>query len=489
MDPEKKVSTNRNIAIAILAFFVLLSCWSFSSSIGSGGDIDAHISSIWCAWGEKPGMCEGDTGSIATVPYMFQMCDGRPIDSFPGCDVVKSSAEMQELRIMGPSHRSIYYKFMRFFASTNPNQSILIMRMVNSLIASVLLFGLLRFTNGRTRIAAVSALTFTLIPVAIVRIPSINPHSWATLGVMTSWAFLHGFLVAPKTDVRKNFLLGFFFFSILLPTTTRVDATTYVVFTSAVVLLHHFLVGRRISRNEILGAGGFAIAGIAIAFISDNVRSYLTLPTPTGYAFGQYLLFQIIHIPESLVEVFGYSIGQQGSGPGIVGIIGLSLFVLGFSHAIQKSNGTQLSMVLITLSFLTVVMYKGSLLVGSLIPLPGTYVLGLITFLLGMSIITSQSNLQFMSHRGNRRTAISLLSITHALFLFTWMESYTKGSQIPGFFSRQTLGVFYKLSLGGGWWWNSWIGANFVYLLGVCCLPIFFVFAWRVVDSDLASTN
>jgi len=489
MDSDKKVSTTRNTAIAILAFFVLLTCWSFGSSIGSGGDIDAHISSIWCAWGEKPGMCEGDTGSIATVPYMFQMCDGRPIDSFPGCDVVKSSAEMQQLRIMGPSHRSIYYKFMRLFASTNPNQSILIMRLVNSLIASLLLFGILKFTHGRTRIAAVSALTFTLVPVAIVRIPSINPHSWATLGVMTSWAFLHGFLVVPKTDVRKKFLLSFFLFSILLPATTRVDATTYVVFTSAVVLLHHFLVGRRISQNEVLGASGFAIAGIAIASVSDNVRSYLTLPTPTGYAFGQYLLFQIIHIPESLVEVFGYSIGQQGSGPGIVGIIGLSLFVLGLGYAMQNSNKQQLAIVFIILSFLNVVMFKGSVIVGSLIPLPGTYVLGLITFLLGMSIIASQSEQQFMSHRGNRRTTISLLSLTHALFLFTWMESYTKGSQIPGFFSRQTLGAFYKLSLSGGWWWNSWISANFVYLLGICCFPIFLVFAWRVVESDLVSTN
>ena len=489
MDSEKKVSTNRNIAISILAFFVLLSCWSFSSSIGSGGDIDAHISSIWCAWGEKPGMCEDDTGSIATVPYMFQMCDGRPLDSFPGCDVVKSSAEMQELRIMGPSHRSIYYKFMRLFASTDPNQSVLIMRLINSSIASLLLFGLLKFTAGRTRIAAISALTFTLIPVAIVRIPSINPQSWATLGVMTSWAFLHGFLVTPKPDVRKKFLLGFFLFAILLPATTRVDGTTYVIFTSAVVMLHHFWKGRRMSRNEIFGASGFAIAGIASFFISANIRSYISLQAPAGYAFGQYLLFQIIHIPESLVEVFGYSIGQQGSGPGIVGIIGLSLFILGLGHAMQNSDKQQLVIVFIILFFLNVVMFKGSVIVGSLVPLPGTYVLGLITFLLGMSIIASQSNLQFMSHRGNRRTVISLLSITHALFLFTWMESYTKGSQVPGFFSRQTLGAFYKLSLGGGWWWNSWIGANFVYLLGVCCLPIFFVFAWRVVDSDLVSTN
>ena len=106
MDSDKKVPTTRNTAIAILAFFVLLSCWSFSSSIGSGGDIDAHISSIWCAWGEKPGMCEGDTGSVTIVPYMFQMCNGRPIDSFPECDVVKSSAEMQDEKDEF-SHRNI----------------------------------------------------------------------------------------------------------------------------------------------------------------------------------------------------------------------------------------------------------------------------------------------------------------------------------------------------------------------------------------------
>jgi hypothetical protein len=481
---DKKVTIARNTTIAVLAFFVLLSCWSFSSSIGSGGDIDAHISSIWCAWGEKPGMCEGDDGSVATVPYMFQMCNGRPLDSFPSCDVVKSSAEMQQLRIMGPSHRSIYYKFMRLFASSNPNQSILIMRMANSLIASLLLFGLLRFTTGHTRFASVSALTFTLIPVAISRISSVNPHSWAILGVMTSWAFLHGYLVAPKTDVKKKVLLGFFLFSILLPASTRVDATTYVVFTSAVVMLHHFLVGRRISRNEILGASGFAIVGAASVLISEHVRNYLSLEAPRGYAFGQFLLFQIVHIPESLVEPFGYSIGQSGSGPGIVGIIGLSLFVLGFSHALQNSNRKQISIVLIIFSFLNVVIFKGSVLVGSLVPLRGTYVLGLIAFLLGMSIITSQSERQFMSHRGNRRTAISLLSISHALFLFTWMELYTKGSQIPGFFSSQTLGFLHNINLNGGWWWNSWMGPNFIYFIGVCCFPIFLVFTWRVVDSD-----
>jgi hypothetical protein len=106
-----------------------------------------------------------------------------------------------------------------------------------------------------------------------------------------------------------------------------------------------------------------------------------------------------------------------------------------------------------------------------------------------MSIITSKSDQQFMTRRGNRRTTISLLSITHALCLFTWMESYIKGSQIPGFFSRQTLGTFYQFNLNGGWWWNTWISPNLVYLLAVASFTSFLVFAWRVVDSDLSITD
>ena len=236
MDADLRATKTRYLVIAVLSFFITLSCWSFSSSIGSGGDIDAHISSIWCAWGEKPGMCENDSDSTAQVPYMFQMCDGRPIDSWPACDKVSSSEKMQTLRIIGEPARSPYYSIMRVFATTDPQQSILTMRLVNSFIASVIFFGLLKLTSGRTRVAAISAMTFTLIPVAIMRIPSINPHGWAILGVMTSWAFLHGFINTPRSDRRKKLLLVFFIFSVLLPATTRVDATTYIVFTSSLVI-------------------------------------------------------------------------------------------------------------------------------------------------------------------------------------------------------------------------------------------------------------
>jgi len=489
METRLSSATNRNIAIAILGFFITLACWSIGSSIGSGGDIDAHISSIWCAWGEEPGMCENDTESSATVPYMFQMCNGRPIDSMPGCEVAESSDQMQTLRIMGERFRSPYYAIMRVFATKNPQQSILTMRLVNSFISTIVLFGLLKFTSGRVRLAAITGLSLTLIPVAVARITSVNPHSWSIMGVMTSWSFLYAFLTAPKETNNRKLLFAFFIFTALLPATTRVDATTYVVFTSAIVLLHRYLNVRGFSLKEIAVLVGASTAGIAVFMRSEHIQGYLTLTKPTGFPFSQYLLFQVIHIPESLVEAFGYTIGQQGNGPGLVGIIGLSLFVAALFFSLQSASKVGLIFVGLIILFLTLVMYKGSVMLNSLIPLPGTYALGLMTFLLGMSVITSQSEQQFMSRKGNRITAISLLSITHALTLYSWMELYTHGNQNPGFFNSQILDASSSLSLSGGWWWNTWSSPNWVFLTGIVSFPVFLHFAWRVVGSDLTTTE
>ena len=489
METISKSTTNFRIVIAVLGFFITLASWSLASSIGSGGDIDAHISSIWCAWGESPGMCEKDTDATADVPYMFQMCDGRPIDSWPSCETVSTTEKMQTLRIMSAPARSPYYSIMRIFATTSPTKSILTMRFVNSFIATIILFGILKFTNGRTRLASISGLTFTLIPVAVMKIPSISTHSWAIVGVMSSWVFLSAYLTAVKKSLRKNLLLAFFAFSVSLPATSRVDATTYVVFTSAVVLLHHYMQGRRISWKATITSIGVFVLGVTIVMRTERILYYFSIPKPRGFPFGQYILFQFIHIPESLVEVFGYAVGQQGNGPGLVGIIGLSLYIACWVVALHGIKGNDFAINALIISFLFVVMYKGSLLLNSLIPMPGTYALGLMTFLLGMSIITSPSEQQFLSHKGNRIAAISLLSITHALTLYSSMELYTQGNPAPGFFNAQMLDASSSLSLSGGWWWNTWSSPNWVFLSGIVSFPVFLHFAWRVVGSDLTTTE
>ena len=84
----------------------MLLCWAFAAPIGAGADADFHLSSIWCGQGERQGLCEerDDSGWTiqAKVPFMFQMCNGRPIEYLPGCPAIHSEPAMQFLRTAPP---------------------------------------------------------------------------------------------------------------------------------------------------------------------------------------------------------------------------------------------------------------------------------------------------------------------------------------------------------------------------------------------------
>jgi len=75
----------------------------------------------------------------------------------------------------------------------------------------------------------------------------------------------------------------------------------------------------------------------------------------------------------------------------------------------------------------------------------------------------------------NRRiVVITLLAIAYTYNLYLNMEFYVrKGIDFGG---------FYRLSLSNGWWWNSPISPNFVFLLGAVSFPLFLWSSWRIVD-------
>jgi hypothetical protein len=53
-----------------LALLVVLLAWAVTSPVGSSPDDDYHLSSIWCAGGERSGTCEIDPGDagVRLVP-------------------------------------------------------------------------------------------------------------------------------------------------------------------------------------------------------------------------------------------------------------------------------------------------------------------------------------------------------------------------------------------------------------------------------------
>jgi hypothetical protein len=229
-------------------------------------------------------------------------------------------------------------------------------------------------------------------------------------------------------------------------------------------------------KSLTIGLSVVSIAFIALQFF-PRILMLFSLGIPQGYGYLQYLIFQIVHIPEFVSDWWGYSVGQSGGGPGIVGIIGLLLFATNFAFALQRSDKKQRVIFSISSLVLFIMFTKSTIALGGIIPAPGAYSLGLAAPWLGAIIAHSKADFQFMSSTGNRKVAITLLSFSHLVSLYTSMEFYTKRGNEVGFFQ--------DFSLNGPWWWDSWISPNFVYLAGALFFPIFLAFAWSTIPLDL----
>jgi hypothetical protein len=103
----------------------------------------------------------------------------------------------------------IFYKVMSFFVSENMSKSILLMRVFNSFLFSLLVIAIF-FTAPKTIIFPfLASLLLTSIPYGFPLITSINTSSWAIIGCATSWPFLYTLLAIRPLSLSRKVLLGF----------------------------------------------------------------------------------------------------------------------------------------------------------------------------------------------------------------------------------------------------------------------------------------
>jgi hypothetical protein len=442
--------------------------------------MDYHMASIWCARGEKPGICANidQAANTAEVPFMFQMCNSRNIDWNPYCEFEEDNPPTQRLRMAAPDKSSAYYKVVNVFASEDIQQSVLKIRLFNSMISVLVLAALLITTTSRIRFAAIAGLSFSLIPWGLQFFSGVTTRGWAILGVMTSWAFLASYLETANEQLKLRLLqILAFLFSVSLVAMTRIDTLMMVLITSLFVVIAHFLSSTPLNKKRLL----LGIAGICLLAISSQflpiVKNLANFTIPNGYGFAQYWLFQIVHIPEFVADWWGYRIGQQGNGPGIVGLIGVVLFFINLAFALVKSSKQQR---FITTGFAVIIcalLFKSTAWTGSIVPLTGIYTLGMALPWLGLTVQHSSQNVQFMSSLGHRKISIFLLSFAHIITFYSLIEFYTM--------QGKNVGYFESLTLNGTWWWNMPIGPNFVFLAGAILFPAFLALAWKSIDLEL----
>jgi hypothetical protein len=457
--------------VASVLLFATLACWSFSAPISNGFDPVFHTSTIWCGWGESPGECENfgerDNGYGGNVPEELK-------------GVESSTLSFHETA--SPSTRSLFYPIMRVFVSSNPTFSVLLMRLIQSLLASALFGALIHFGVRKMKTAVLAAWTFTVVPIVISTLPQTTPRSWAYLSGMSSWAFLMLALEQHKQKQNSKMLWTLYGFSIFLAIASRWDATLFVAFTTSVILLIHFMKNGLIRARSImsfLGIGVILMSLLRIVF--PRLASYSSLDLGPKFFSGK-TIFKIVHIPENIMDGLGLGVRLVDLGPNLIGIIGVVLFIFVLSRSLVSANKLQIYSVGSIAIFIFIAMFRITLNWTEQIGPSGVYVVQLLTVMLGVSIALADDELLFLHKVSNQAIFISLLGISHALALFARMEWATRqNSELNDTYSN--------LSLNHGWWWNSPIGPNVVFLIGAIAFPTWLIVSWNSVSSGSAEIN
>jgi hypothetical protein len=451
-------------AVSGILLFLCLTAWSFSSPISSGLDSGQHLASVWCANGESAGDCQNirreNSVLVADIPYIN-----------PSAPTNEDGT--QTFPITSESEQNLFYKVMHLFVQKDSTQSVLSMRLFNSGIFSIICALLLNIRKTKFRFAALTSLTFTLIPILISTVSQVNPRSWAITSVASSWVFLG---VSMEHSERRS-KIGYailYGIAVLLAISSRWDAALFVAFTSLIMIIRHFLVNNALSvRRLALKVGIFAILFLIIRFFSQTLSTRTSFQFFNSYPKDQFIFFQLVHIPENIADGLGLGIRYFDIGPNIIGIIGVSLFAISLAFNLRGASQIPKILSLATFVFIFIIMFRMSAVWNTLTPPVGAYTASLLTFLMGISAIDSNQNTDLYSSRTWRIVFISLLSYSHFLTLYSRLEWSTTSEELS-----PTIGTYSRIDLQGGWWWSTALPPLFVLMSGSLLFILWLVHSW-----------
>jgi hypothetical protein len=422
------------------------------------------MANIWCANGEKAEICEN-----------YSTFDGKTSADVPAALASNpQSPNFFRAELTDPSRKSPFYTIMNLLVTKNTSQSVLLIRVFNSLISSLIFFALLFFGTKKARVAVVSAWTFTITPVIIATLWQPNPRSWGYLSVMSSWAFLYIALDSRSfSKIKKTCLWITFFVSLLLAFTSRVDASLFCVFTCGLVLLVHLLKVGFLNPKTVAIASGVSITlFLLLRFLSSSIQWYTQFSFNAVFGSRQ-TLFVIIHLPENIADSLGLGLRYPDLGPNSIGIIGVILFGIAISSWLREGDAFQIATTTAVFAFMLLAMFQIAFYWPEANEASGVYIAALLTVCLGVASAFSKNESFFPNTNQQRILVILLVSISHALTLYSKFDWSLRASV--------TKDTYTQLSLNGGWWWDTPIGPNMVFLIGALAFPSWLVFSWATV--------
>jgi len=458
------------IFVAGAALFLTLVCWSLSSPINSHGDERYYIGSIWCANGYdenclplgrtkdnievasvKLGLCTPigieETYKRVLVDQNEAQCryETRNNDSLAD---FKSSInnQIESNGYVGTdfnqiNHPVYYQKFMNVFVTENGALSVVLMRIFNSFIFSLLFTLLLLLGPKEVKQSMIISFLLIAVPFTLFQIASINPSSWAIIGCSFSWAYMYSFIRQRKENRVKLLLLTLgWIISVTLAFSARHDAKIFTIFTNFCVLLFLLsqFVTKEVKKISLLSLSFFSLVILVITRQNSQVlKNISSINTDSFFDVkNQFLAIggTIKILIATPLRILGYeSLGWLGTFvPMVVVISGLLISIGLLLNLLSKNNKQQIVALTIFFSFSFLTIY--SQIFGQLSTFPPFYLIRtawrgdtffnaryfvpLVIFYVATLVLLSNKNKKFLENDSSY-VFLNLLPFTHAVSLIT----------------------------------------------------------------------
>ncbi|HEY0258766.1 MAG TPA: DUF2142 domain-containing protein [Lacisediminihabitans sp.] len=447
--------------VPILALLSLV-FWGLSSPAGSSPDDDFHLASIWCGAGERADICTqpDDKPDQRTVPQALlggscyamkpaesAACQGRDFGTDP-----QKTMTTDRVNLPGGLYPPVYYAAMSVFVGSNVEVSVLVMRIVNSLIFVALLTSLYLLLPWHRRSTLVWATAITMVPFGMFLVPSTNPSGWAVLSASALWIALLGYF--ESSGRKRAGLAVVAALATVIGAGARADSAAY----AGLAIIAAVILAFRRDRKFLLQCILPLVLAAICAFLYLSAGQSDAAPSAGGIDWGV-AVTNLLGVPSLWTGAFGgWNLGWLDTAlPPLVWVVTFGIFCgflllgLGIRH---RRKGIVAALVFAALWLVpTFVLTQAKVLVGSFVQ--PRYILPLILILGGIALLQHRSAFLPPSRIQLVVTVVGL-SLANAIALHTNLRRYVTGAEVGG----------WNLDARVEWWWNLPFSPMFVWIAG-----------------------
>jgi hypothetical protein len=460
--------------LIVVAGVVSFAAWAFASPIGAPPDGDFHLASIWCAQGDRLGMCKvekvKDSNQVELLtPRTFSryqnpyghFCYVGNSGASAGCTNIVDETSVTELVASGrifpvDQVSSPFYDFNSRLSSRNIETSAFKIRFANVLffigIASLLLTMFKKY-----QVATSLAFLVGLGPWGSFLISSIHPSAW-TITLLPLFLVCLFVVIREKSTVLRIFAGSAALLIWFVAQDVRGDSRFFMVIALFAAIIWGLKIRHELTSQplwlKVLGVGTLFI--IYVQLLNPLVQSVIG-------AFGVSQLDKVFNltttkVPLTLMNLFGGNYGLGSSDTPLsdlvvfCGIASLFLIIYTTAQRVSKRNWLIVFLMSTLLVLLTLRADLGDVGTSGRYILP-LYLMCLITYL--ASIETSFSR-PLITSRTISRILVVILTLGNSIALHQTMRRYITGIDVIG----------WNLNKNAEWWWTVGPSPMTIWMLG-----------------------